>query len=108
MYKKSLRYMPRSIKKEIVQRLAGFDSISDIIPISESNVADNEKYVINILSRIKGLPNYWLISSINTKNSYYIVFESILTKKCEEEIFSDYYLEDDLFRESESPYYGIY
>ena len=109
MYKKSLRSMPRSIKKEVIKCCyLFFHSVDNIIPISQSDYASDEKWIVDFLSEIKGLPSYWLISSKCDRSIYFIVFESLLNEKCEEKIISSYYLEDELFDESHSPYYGIY
>ena len=108
MYKKSLKTMPRSIKKEIIKNIEGFDSVDDIILISQSDQAYKEKELVSKLSSIKGLPSYWLVSSKKDTYTFYVVFESLLTFECENEFYCDDYLYNELFDESASPYYGIY
>lgn len=108
MYKKSLRSMPRSIKREVVKKVKFIKSLDDIIPISQSECASDEKYIVDLLSTIQGLPSYWLISSKDENDLYFIVFETLLNKELEEKIISNSYLEDYLYDESYSPYYGIY
>ena len=103
MYKKSLKSMPRSIKKELVKRINLFQSMTDIIPISQAECAYKEKEMVEKLSKIRGLPSYWLVSSKANTDYFYVVFESRLSFDCETK-----FLYGELIDKSYSPYYGIY
>ena len=104
MYKKGIKSIPRSIKKEIVNRLGDiFDSTDDIIPVEEKY----EKTFLRELFKIHTIPSFWLISSKKEVDYYAIVFESKLNEYREIDIIYGW-LDLDLEEQSASPYYGIY
>jgi len=111
MYKKGLRSMPRSIKKEVVRCFGdSFKSVEDIIPIIHPDSPwnmDDERNFVKELSEMDEMPSYWLISSKLEFEAIYIVFERKLNGFCEYQL-NDSYLSCFLDSVSHSPYYGIY
>ena len=125
MYKKGLRSIPRTIRREVARVL---DTSMTIVktevaranknglacmcenpfpfPLDEVDPALAEE-IRKALSEIEGLPSYWLLTPFIDPSTPYIVFECKLKYDVEQEV-SDSIASIHLIFPSVSQYYGIY
>ena len=90
MYRKGVRSMPRCFKKELVKLYPeAFNSIEGIKPlVGPDFTIQKENRIVDLLTRIPGLPSFWLITSTNSdyQGSFWVVFESKLNNRVEDRL----------------------
>ena len=105
--------MPRAIRKEVVRVLKGgkicpmkLAEEEQVFYTSNEELEDEEKNIVEELSKIKGVPSYWLVRKWG-ESEYWLVFECVLKEELEKEILNTL-MQHYLYWHSQSPNYGIY
>ena len=104
MYKKGLRSMPRTIRKEVAREYSSSDVL---ISLHEVNQTLEEK-VHKALMQIKGVPSYWLVVSHAKANIPFIFCECKLKDDISRQVHRALVGILSILPTSTSPYYGIY
>jgi len=109
MYRNDLEDMPRKLKEELIHIIA-FDGEISIDNIKSLEQKQNTEHNLDEILRSipnKLFPDYWIIC--DSEDSFYIVFETSLTKHQEENFYKHMKkFKSELFSRSQSKQYGIY